>query len=254
MTQLLVAGGLGQVFRNSTHTAAYLKLFARQQEEERLRRERRDELRDDAADVADFAMVAISSAELAEFRVELDRYDAATVEALQINEIELIKARDNLDGILLKAHVLPDGRRVFKDEQGTRVFDEYGRELSAEVIHADEIDDRRPRWETFDAARSRVEALESERTEILGYQETLDHARERLDAGDMTRKEFDELSEKLKDDMPDAVRAHVPGMEASRKPDASADNKPLAGQLDVTDEMLPTSSLSSRISTPVIGG
>ncbi|TAA53908.1 hypothetical protein [Shinella sp. JR1-6] len=243
---------MGQAFRNSANTAAYLKHFARQQEEERLRRDRKEDLTDDAGEVLDFALAVISASDANELRFELDLYGTGTVAALQQNEIELLEAREQVEKLLLKAHVMPDGRRVFKTEDGTRVFDEYGKELAEEVIRAEDIDGRSPRWETFSAARGRVDALESERAEIIAYQDKLDAARERLDSGEMTRKEFDDLRDELKADMPDAVRAQIPDMESTQKPDASADAGPAAETLDIPDDMEPV-TLASRASAPAYG-
>jgi hypothetical protein len=252
MSQLLVAGGLRQAFRSSTHTAAALKLFARQQEEERLRRERKEDLRDDAADLADFAMVAISETEIREFRFELDQYDTATIAALQQNESELSLSRERLETLFGKAYVLPDGRRAFKTEDG-QVFDEFGNEVPEDVILASEIEDFRPRWEEVQPQIAHHNKLLQQRTELLGYQDKLDDARERLDAGDLTRDEFDELRDTLKAEMPDAVRAQIPGMESEQKPQVSADADPLAAELDITDDMVP-SALASRAVAPTFGG
>lgn len=252
MTQLLVAGGLGQAFKNSANTAAYLKHFARQQEEERLRRDRKEDLTEDAGEVLDFALAIISTTEANELRFELDLYGTGAVAALQKNEIELMKAREQLDRLLLKAHVMPDGRRVFKTEDGKRVFDENGLELSEDIIHADEIDDSRPRWEEAKGAIDRIEALTQERADIIEYQDKLDAARDRLDSGEMTRKEFDDLRHELKADMPDAVRAQIPDMESTQKPDATADAVPAAETLDIPDDMVPT-TMASRASAPAYG-
>lgn len=250
MTQLLVTGGLGHAFRKSANTSAYLKHFARQQEEERLRRDRKEDLTEDAGEVLDFALAIISATEANELRFELDLYGTGAVAALQQNEIELMEARQQFDKLLLKAHVMPDGRRVFKTEDGKRVFDENGLELSEDVIHADEIDDSRPRWEEAKGAIDRIEALTQERADIIAYQDKLDAARERLESGEMTRKEFDELRDELKADMPDAVRAQIPGMEAESSQDHAAAP---SEELDLTDDMVPTSP-ASRVMSPIFGG
>lgn len=252
MTQLLTNGGLANAFRGSTDAAAYQKFFARQQEEQRSRRERNEELRGDEAELMDMTLAVISSAETREFRIELDSYDVATVEALHTNEIELVRAQLERDKLFAKAHVLPDGRHVFKTEDGLRVFDENGLEMSNETIEADAIDDSRPRWE---AARPIIEthnALVKERDELLDYQSKLDDARERLDRGDLNRKEFDELREELNADMPDAVRGHVPGMEARDTPTAEAAEL-TAEELDITDDMVPTRSAAKAFAPSLSG-
>lgn len=80
-----------------------------------------------------------SDRQITAFRVKLDRYDEKTVEALMENRVALEEVQKRLDDMLGKAHVLPDGRRVFKTQDGTRVFDETGLELKADVIDPNAI-------------------------------------------------------------------------------------------------------------------
>lgn len=239
-------GDLGRAFRTSAGLAAHLRAFQRHQEEERLRRDRRQDAQGDEAELMDFAMVMVSASELETFRVELDSYDTATIAALQENERELAAVRERLDGLLLKAHVLPDGRRVFKTEDGTRVFDEFGSELDLTVIDPDLIENSRPRWEAYKPDFERVRELTEERDEILEYQQKLDAARERIDAGEISREEFDEMRDELKTAMPDAVRAQVPELaaEVTVDPDLAAPSSfgPAADAgLAIEDDMIPSS-------------
>ncbi|MCP8896357.1 hypothetical protein KYK29_15625 [Shinella daejeonensis] len=250
MTQLLVAGGLGQAFRHSANTAAYLKHFARQQEEERLRRDRKEDLASETSEVFDFALAVITASEAAELRFELDLYGTGSVAALQQNEIELADVQKRLDKIFAKSYTLPDGRKVWKTADGSEVYDERGEKLDLSVIDPAEIADEYPKWETVKPMLDERELLLKERTEILDYQDKLDAARDRLDSGNMTRKEFEELREELKADMPDAVRAQIPGMEAEPSQDHAAAP---AEELDLSDDMVPTAPIA-RISTPNFGG
>lgn len=204
------------------------------------------------AEAYEFAVAMISAADAAEFRIELDTYDTATIEALQVNECELVEARENVGKMLARAYVLPDGRRVFETEDGLRVFDEKGNELDASVITPGEIEDSHPKWEVYDRARQGVDGLEQQRTSILDYQAKLDDARERLDAGDLTRDEFDRLRADLKAEMPDAVRDQIPEL-ADQKPEAKAEAPQMADKLDITDDMLPAAP-TSRSSALTFGG
>ncbi|WP_186388787.1 hypothetical protein [Stappia sp. TSB10P1A] len=231
-------GDLGRVFRTSAGLAAHLRAFQRQQEEERLRRDRRQDAQGDEAELMDFAMVMVSASEMETFRVELDSYDTATIAALQENERNLMQARERLDELFAKAHVLPDGRRVFKTEDGLRVFDEHGQELSDTTIHPTEIDDKRPRWETARDAIDQYEALTQEREAILTYQQKLDAARERIDAGEISREEFDELRDELKTAMPEAVRAQAPELASEIAMDTD---------LAIEDDMIPSSFTPASI-------
>lgn len=239
---LMTAGALGREFKVRTE-AAYREALRRHQFElaERERRERREDIQDDAAEAMDFAMSMVTIAEMDEFWVELDHYDTATITALQENERELLIARENLDKLFAKAHVLPDGRKVFETQDGLRVFDQFGQEVPADVIKPDEIDDSRPRWETAKAAIEEHRALLNERAELLEYQGKLDEARERLDKGDMTREEFDKLREDLKSTMPEAVREQFPELEQEQHAEAATRATP-AEELDISDDMVPTSS------------
>lgn len=143
------------------------------------------------------------------FRIEIDDYGTKTVESLMENReaMELVQRR--IDDMLGRAEVLPDGRRVFKTIDGTQVFDEHGTELSREEIDPDGIDDKKPKWEAFKAEKEARIRLEAERQQLLDYQDRLDQARERLDAGDITQKELDALKAELKDTMPEAVRRRL---------------------------------------------
>jgi len=219
--------------------AASLQRILQQRLDDRKRRERKEDTREETSDLLDIATAIISTEQAAEFRVKLDSYDVAVVDALHENDLKMERARAELDRIFARAHVLPDGRRVFKTEDGTRVFDEFGQELPPEVIEPDEIADERPRWEVAKDALDTLELVTQERTDILAYQTKLDDARERLDSGKMTQDEYDQLREELKAEMPDAVRAQIP--ELADKPTVEASKPPAkAVDLDFSGDVVPT--------------
>jgi len=193
--------------------------------EDRERERRKDEkIEDEQRDAESWAAIEIVLAapqDVAEFRVQIDDYDAKTVEAL-MEKRELIDAvRAKMDTALEEAHVLPDGRKVFKTKDGLRVVDQNGRELTAEVIDPAEIDDKKVRWETFKAWQDEEQELKRQQQELLDYQAKLDKARERLDEGHITQKELDRIKKDLAADMPDAVREKL-GMEQPKADTAPA--------------------------------
>jgi hypothetical protein len=55
-----------------------------------------------------------------------------------------------------------------------------------------------------------VEVLAQEQAELLAYQSRLDDARDRLDAGEISEEDLDRMMSGLREDMPEAVRAHLP--------------------------------------------
>lgn len=180
--------------------------------------ERRQQWRDDereraeqqASETFDTIETVLAAREaVVEFRVQLDGYDTATVGALIENQEAIDAVRARIDAMLEEAYVLPDERRVFKTKDGTRVFDEYGKEVATEIIDPDAIDERHPRWEAFKAETDAKAELEEDRQQLLEYQAKLDEARERLDKGEITHKELESLKADIAEDMPDAVRTKL---------------------------------------------
>lgn len=122
------------------------------------------------------------------------------------NQAAIDAVQERIEAMLQDAHILPDGRRVFKTKDGMRVFDEHGQELPPEIIDPMTIDDMKPRWESFSADMNEWERLMQEREQLHDYQAKLDDARERLDSGEITQDELDKLKTVLAEDVPVAVR------------------------------------------------
>lgn len=204
------------------------------------RQKRKDDRQADAAqDDLDIIMAVMATdTEIELALVEFDSLDTATVGALITNREAIEKAEEDVRIMLDRAYVLPDGRRVFKTEDGTRIFDEHG----TEVLDFDpgEIEDERPRWEAFKGTTGELADLQIQREELLAYQTRLDEARARLDAGEITKDELGKLMTGLRKDMPDTVRAHLPeeaapdrAAEPTAKVDVPAFRPDTAARLDM---------------------
>jgi hypothetical protein len=157
------------------------------------------------------AMELAMPSEIADFTQQLDDYDAATVQALLENEEQLNSVREDLKLLLDKAYVLPDGRCVFKTEDGTRIFDEKGVEVKN--FDPDQIEDQRPRWERYEEKLEREQTLTQERQDLLEFQKLTDEMRaetkEAQEEGGMSRERLDELKKKLSEEAPDAVKRNL---------------------------------------------
>ena len=165
----------------------------------------------DKRDGEEFELLAMATdIQIEAFTVRLDAYDAATTEALLENEEARAALRRQMEEILGKAYVLPDGRRVFKTEDGLRVFDESGQELSAKEIDPDVISRDRPTWETYRSYVDQNEALTQEHSDLIAYQARLDTVHERLDAGDITADELKSMDAQLRAELPDSVNERLP--------------------------------------------
>jgi hypothetical protein len=200
------------------------KLDAHEADERR--RRRKEQIKQEREEREDFrsAMYALAPPEkIVIFRERLDRYDTKTVEALMENSEALDAIRQRIDRMLLRAHVLPDGRRVFKTMDGTKVFDENGTEMGRHAIDAQLIDDAKPRWENFKAAVDEKTELLKERQDLSDYQSKVDQARAKIDAGGVTNGELDSLGESLEAAMPEVVRRKMADKAPARSSDPNVD-------------------------------
>ncbi|HEY3696765.1 hypothetical protein [Phenylobacterium sp.] len=197
-------------------TAQRLQRRTREDEE---RQEKKEE--NERKEVAEEVIAHATKSDIANFTVTLDRYDEATVSALMENGVELRAAQERVDKMLLKAHTLPDGRKVFLTEDGTRVFDQHGTELKANEVKPDEIDPHLTRWETFRHAKHDEQRLTDEREELHAYQGKLDNARERTKDPDLSKAELEALDKELREEAPERVRQKVGNDHA--KPEISAE-------------------------------
>lgn len=232
-----VTGALGSSFKRGANEQAYrLSQWQQRERQNRERKQQQETLEDQASELMDAALAVATTAEIEAFELELHTYDVATIEALQANGAQIEQVEERLASMLEQAHQLPDGRRVFKTEDGLRVFDEHGGELDTNKFDPDQISDALERWETFSEVKELHRSLAAERSDLLNYQEKLDLARDDLDAGDISMDDFNALKDDLKSSMPDAVRARIPGME----PSTGLDLEFTAEDLDISADMIPS--------------
>lgn len=198
--------------RNRSDWERLQRQFAQKRVEQERREKHEDRLDDQMAALA-VEVIMATELQLKQFSAKLDTYDEATVVALMENQERLDAVQARISLMLDQAYVHEDGRRLFKTEDGTQVFDEFGEELSAEEIDFDLIGAERPTWEAYSAERALENDLMAERAEILEFQEQVDAAREQVAEGDISEADLEALDAELMDIMPTAVRAHVPGME-----------------------------------------
>ena len=216
----------------------------------RIIRERKDEI-EDRRNAELFVAMMVTPVQIQEFTVKLDRYDAATVEALMENGEKLQEARKQIDQMLLEAHVLPDGRRVFRTRDEKRVFDESGHEVNADTIRPDMIDSTKTAWEDYRDVVERQAKLQEERTQLQDYQQRLDEARVRIKEDDLTKDDLDELDADLEKSMPKAVRDIVQRNDVQR---AEIDRVPSTQTPDISQESPPRSEPRPVLTPPQLGG
>lgn len=186
------------------------------------RQKQRREKEQDATDenIGAFA-VAATFEEIEAFEVKLDTYDEAAVAALMENREQLDAVQARIELLLQQAYVMEDGRRVFKTEDGTQVFDEHGNEVSHDELDYDLISDDRPSWESYQTETEYRDALVAERQQIIEFQDKVAAAREETADGEISKDRLEELDADLAASVPPPVRAHMPGMEPLPEPTAA---------------------------------
>lgn len=90
--------------------------------------------------------MAATLEQVSHFHERLDRYDTGVVHALMDNRQALYQADDTLADIRRRASVLPDGRRVYRSENGQHVFDDTGNSVGRDVIDPTAISPGAPSW------------------------------------------------------------------------------------------------------------
>jgi len=232
--------------------------FARHAMLDRIERDRRyhaelrrrieipEERRRDRERAEQFEAALATPVQITAFKARLDTYDTATVEALMNNERQFGNVRERIQNMLLEAHVLPDGRRVFRTRDGKQVFDEHGQEVSPDTVKADAIDPRKPVWEDYRSERAEEARFVDERRQLQDYQQKLDDARTKVNEGNLTENELDRMDKELEKSMPKAVRDIVQRNEAQgQQVDKEAPSK------DATDISPDSPAKSDRRGTPV---
>lgn len=198
------------------HEAAFHA--ARERRREKDKQDAKDDRRESAAD--DLISVAEQAAELREITERLDAIELQVTQALLENDQRLDANRERIDQLLSEATVLPDGRRVFRTEDGTQVFDEFGEEISPEELDPGSIPDENPSWEEFQGALEERAALEAERERLLELQGDIDAARDAAEAGELEPDDLDALEAEF-----GAIEAD---MDAAPEPDPTTPAPPTA--------------------------
>lgn len=190
-----------------------------QQEQKELKQEQAD---DEFLDLVASVILA-DPIEIEAFKVDLDTYDALTIEAIMENREILEALYLERDTALENAYQLDDGTHVFKSEDGIRVFDKEGNQLLSGIVDPNQIPDHNTTHEAWQDIRTKIHKHEIIDQKLLDYQEKLDNARERLDDAELTQDEFDELKEGIEKDMPIEVRRKLPDYSPSQETDLKSE-------------------------------
>lgn len=167
--------------------------------------------KDSSGDILDLALLpAMTFDELYDYAgSRLHDAETATERALDRAEASLSTSRHALETALDRAATLPDGTRVFRDEDG-QVWNEHRERIDPALAATIEWQGYEPDYETFLIRRDAVIHDQDRIDAIRGYQVTLGEHRETLqDKGNLTRDDIEDLIERIETDMPEEVAAEL---------------------------------------------
>lgn len=183
------------------------------QEQKELRQEQADESFLELAT----SVILADQIEVEAFKVELDTYDALTVEAIMENREILEELYLQRDEALENSHQLDDGTHVFKSEDGIRVYDKEGNQLAHATIDPDQIPDHHTTHEAWQDITTKINKHEIIDQKLLDYQDKLDTTRERLENKEISEEEFKELKDSVEKGMPIEIRRKLPDYDPSQE-------------------------------------
>lgn len=238
---VIVEGMLSEKFGRGADYASYQRILwhLREQQERNKKAQNPEVEKGDVDDAANIVTTLITSEQADLLQAEIDIWQEATVETVMNYDLLIERTESELALMLSQAHVLDDGRRVFKTEDGLQVFDEHGNELNHNIIHPDEISNSNPRWEQYQNAVDRLEELNQGRSDALVFQDKLDNIQDRLDNGEITQAEFEDLRQDLIDSAPQTIMGNAAkrGLDVgSRIPDLSSETphmEPSISEIDI---------------------
>lgn len=156
-----------------------------------------------------------------QFQEQMDRLDQACAEALLENDEKLRIAREELDRIREHAYeiTMPDGTvaKVYRD--GDTVRNDGGEEISQELVKPADVSDDPMQWTHRKEAKETVDRLEQARQHILQYQQKIEVAKERQQAGGLSGEDLEKATAELKRAMPDEVRSKFEERKAGMPPE-----------------------------------
>lgn len=154
--------------------------------------------------------------------------DEASRRALaEIDELLADNAREQ-QAMIDAAAKMDDGTAMFLADDGTAIYTEHGNRLADQQTQ-EILTDRRPEleagpsWEQFDRSVKRQSELTAERAEILRLDQERAMLRGRVEAGELSQDELEQLEADYDARVPERLRQHRGDVAAERAGELSAD-------------------------------
>ncbi len=210
--------------------------FIKSLHEQEKRNDKAEKLQDDFLSLAS-EVIAATELQIRELEVRLKTYHEATTAALIDNRVKLDIAERQLSYLDAKLHdfleqglIMEDGRRVFLTADRSQAFDEFGAEVSNDEFDYDQfpehfypVDSRLDDLKARGRFTQEIEDLENSRDRIHEFENFQNEALEKIEEGNLTEAELEDLSSELDDLMPPEVAERLPNNIAlSNAPDATA--------------------------------
>ena len=207
-------GVLGEHFRSEgdgreSELARQRRWFIKAKHDHQRREDIAEKAEDAASAVASAASTIATPTQIRTFQSDLTTFDMSLIEALLEIDEKLDALKVEHQALLERAHVLNDGRRVFKSDDGTFVIDEAGQVVSPEDVDPDEIPDHLARSSTYLDITEEIEALKVEKQAIHEALDRNEAAKEWAEEPGRTVEELEAKRQELLDDLPASARAKL---------------------------------------------
>lgn len=177
-----------------------------QQHDQRRRELKKEKAEQDESFDSVLAVALASPENVQAFHNKLNDFEQQAVERILTLQTRLDELMVKRQDMLNEAHVLPDGRRVFKSEDGKSVTDEFGEDVGSDIIRADEIDDSRPRSNGFFENKYAIDETKNSLDEAITFQEKIEDLRERSNTGELSKEELKALEQEFEDITPESFK------------------------------------------------
>lgn len=175
----------------------------------------------------------------------LDELDRASLEALREADRRVRENEERLRRIRETATVTPDGRRIYRTEDGMRAYYEDGIEATAREMDAVQWEPYAPSWERHQESVRNLDQSIQKRDDIRTYRERLEHHRKHLENRDdpLRADELDEMEREI-NVMPEAVNRHLAPSSSVRTSAASeyTQDEPLRSAPDASKSFARTAA------------
>ncbi|MCV6575106.1 MAG: hypothetical protein OIF58_05160 [Cohaesibacter sp.] len=197
----------------------------RERQQTKDRQERHDQ--DDNLDIL-LTVAMATEQEVAVFRARLDDYEERATKHILALQRKLDQEMVEKNAMLDQAYILDDGRRVFKIHDEQRVIDEFGQDVSPDIIVPDEVPNHHPDGKLFIGTLNSLSKTHEALEKTIKFRDRVNEMQDEVDQGKISKDRLQELEQEFEDIMPDILKTEnaAPEQKSEAAPDREVKTDP----------------------------